>query len=61
MKPAYVCSTSSQQINSSMMNVQREASGNFSVSGQNGSEQSLTKGMWGTTAVGNTGTRMDLR
>jgi hypothetical protein len=40
-----------------MMDAQKEANGEFSVSG--GDMQSLTEGMWDTTAVGNT--NMDLR
>jgi hypothetical protein len=48
-------------MDSSMMDVQNETSGELSVSDGSGAknEQSLAEEMWDTTAVGNT--NMDLR
>jgi hypothetical protein len=56
LNPAFMCSTSSQ-IDTSMMDAQKEANGELSVS--DGDMQSLTEGMGDTTAVVNT--NMDLR
>jgi hypothetical protein len=51
LNPAFVSSTSSQ-LDASMMDVQKEASGE--LSGEAGNEKRLTEEMWGTTVVGNT-------